>query len=107
VTDSIAFVLREAVDASGEIAVVPLVDDVELTDRIHAFERERGMETRAVSYDGLFSRSSPRLPTITSPLVGRSAEPMGRPSSSDAGVASGMLAAHRPSIRGPEHCYVD
>ncbi len=50
--DAFAFAIRPHA-ADGATEVVPMVDGVELTDRIHAFELERGMETRAVSYGGL------------------------------------------------------
>jgi hypothetical protein len=55
---SIAFVVRPREDLRGHLQagpaeVVPIVDGVELTDRVHEFERERRMETRAVSYGGL------------------------------------------------------
>lgn len=49
---SIAFAARPH-EGDGATEVVPVVDGVALTDRIHDFEREHGMETRAVSYGGL------------------------------------------------------
>jgi hypothetical protein len=52
-TASISFAVRPHLDGHGALEVVPVVDDRELTDRIHEFEREAGMETRAVSYGGL------------------------------------------------------
>jgi len=33
--------------------IVPVIDGVALTDRVHRFERETGMESREVSYGGL------------------------------------------------------
>ena len=40
-------------DHGDPIAVVPVVDGIRLTDRIHEFERAAKMETRASSYRGL------------------------------------------------------
>jgi hypothetical protein len=43
----------EPYETDGPTEVVPVLDGVKLTDRIHAFERDHGIETRAVSYAGL------------------------------------------------------
>lgn len=49
-TDSIAFAVRP--HYTGPLEVVPVIEGVELTDLIHAFEREHGMES-ADPYGGL------------------------------------------------------
>jgi hypothetical protein len=36
---------------------VPVIDGTPLTDRVHEFERDAGMETRAISYGGLVPSS--------------------------------------------------
>jgi len=50
--EEIASQRREAADTGRPLEVVPVIEGVELTDRIHEFERERG-EKRASSYGGL------------------------------------------------------
>jgi hypothetical protein len=57
VTASISFAVRPYPDGHGTIEVVPVVGGTELTDRVHEFEREAGMETRATSYGGLIPSS--------------------------------------------------
>lgn len=39
--------------ATERLEVVPVVDGIPLTDRIHAFEQKTGIETRPESYAGL------------------------------------------------------
>jgi len=46
----VAFRIRYHREHRGASEVVPIIDGHELTDLVHAFERERGMETRAISY---------------------------------------------------------
>jgi hypothetical protein len=50
---TLAFDVRHRDEHNGLAEVVPVVDDTELTDLIHAFEKETGFETRDVSYGGL------------------------------------------------------
>ncbi len=49
----VGFVVRPRADLQGVSEIVPTIDDVELTDLIHTFERHEGMETRPASYGGL------------------------------------------------------
>ena len=49
----IAFSVRARADLGGANELVPIIDGHELTDMIHAFERDHRMEERAVSYGGL------------------------------------------------------
>lgn len=49
---TIAFRLVRNEELAADV-VVPVIDGVPLTDGVHAFERERGMERRARSYDGV------------------------------------------------------
>jgi hypothetical protein len=49
----IAFSVRARVDLGGANELVPVIDGRELTDMIHAFERDNRMEERPVSYGGL------------------------------------------------------
>jgi hypothetical protein len=49
----VAFAVAPRDDLRGVVAVVPTIDGIALTDRIHRFELEAGMEDRAVSYGGL------------------------------------------------------
>jgi hypothetical protein len=51
--NAITFDIERRVDDLGQLEFVPVVDGVKLTDRIHSFERETGMETRDRSYAGL------------------------------------------------------
>jgi hypothetical protein len=50
---TVLFAIRHRAEHNGLAEVVPVVDGRELTDRIHAFEKEAGFETRDVSYGGL------------------------------------------------------
>jgi hypothetical protein len=45
--------VRGRADLGGACEIVPTVDGREVTDLIHAFEQQHGMETRPVSYGGL------------------------------------------------------
>lgn len=49
----VAFVVALRDDLGGVVAVVPTIDGIALTDLIHRFEQEAGMEDRAFSYGGL------------------------------------------------------
>ncbi len=49
----IGFRVRARADLGGANEVVPIVDGRELTDIVHEFEHEHGMEKRAASYGGL------------------------------------------------------
>jgi hypothetical protein len=51
--NEITFDIERRVDDLGQLEFVPVVDGVKLTDRIHSFEREAGIETRDRSYGGL------------------------------------------------------
>lgn len=50
---SISFAVDPNKDHPDTVEVVPVVDDVPLTDRIHAFERVARMEAGEASYGGL------------------------------------------------------
>jgi hypothetical protein len=52
------------------IEVVPVIDGVKLTDRVHRFGREAGFETRELSYGGLIPASFGSVePSIIIPKV--------------------------------------
>jgi hypothetical protein len=49
----LGFLIGPREDLGGVTEVVPTVDDVPLTDLVHRFEIEQGMEKRDTSYGGL------------------------------------------------------
>ena len=49
----LAFVVEPLPEDDSVFTVVPVVDGSRFTDLIHRVERDAGMETRDVSYDGL------------------------------------------------------
>ncbi|MEX2246279.1 MAG: hypothetical protein WEC75_06300 [Dehalococcoidia bacterium] len=53
---SIQFALCPHLGDATLLEVIPVVDGVRLTDRVHQFELDQGMETCPVSYGGLIPR---------------------------------------------------
>ena len=49
----IRFDVHPRADLGNTLEIVPAIDEVDLTDLIHAFERRAELETRASSYGGL------------------------------------------------------
>lgn len=66
---SIRFDVAPRSDLSDALAVVPVIDDEPLTDRIHRFENEAGMETRPTSYGGLVPENY-RFGSLTAHFLG-------------------------------------
>jgi hypothetical protein len=66
---TVAFVAGAGV-STERLEVVPVVDGIPLTDRVHAFEQETGIETRPPSYAGLVP-SNFRCAPATEHYLGR------------------------------------
>ncbi|MDQ6606554.1 MAG: hypothetical protein M3Z06_08420 [Actinomycetota bacterium] len=76
--NAITFDIERRVDDLGQLEFVPVVDGVNLTDRIHSFEREAGMETRERSYGGLIPAFFRFGPALDHYLAGTAAAGEGR-----------------------------